>query len=306
MTFVQRLISTGLSIWLAVSLAFIALRVLPGNALDERLAQSSAPEAAISARRAALGLDDPLLTQYALYWSRAASGDLGVSLLNGLPVTEIIDQGFSYTLQLSISALLVAVSLGVGLGLCAAQRLGWGLSTLAQALINLALGTPVYVTAMLLIYIFTLTLDWLPSSGADSAAHLILPVAALGFHSAGGIAQVVQTAVHETLHADFVRFARGKGLRERIILRRHVLRVGLLPLITVVALQAGFLLSGTVITESIFARPGIGRIALNATLQRDYPVVQGVVALAAAVYAGLNLLADVLYRLADPRLIDVS
>lgn len=296
----ERLLSAAVTVWLAGSLAFFALRLLPGDAIQSQLTQSGASPAVIADRRARLGLDEPILTQYGRFWLEAARGSLGYSLLNGQPVTDMIGQRLSPTVILASGAIITAASLGLFLGTAAAlQR---PLSAAARLLINLALSTPLYWTGTLAIWLFAVLLGWLPSSGGEGAAQLLLPVAVLGFHTAGGIARVVEASLRQTLTADFVRTARAKGLPEHLVLRRHVLRAGLLPVITVVALQAGFLLSGTVITESLFVRPGLGRLLLDSTLQQDYPVVQGIALFLAVIYAALNLLADMLYTWLDPRL----
>ena len=171
-------------------------------------------------------------------------------------------------------------------------------SNIARLILDLSLSMPLYWTGTLAIYIFAVQLNWLPTSGANN---LTLPAVVLAFHTAGAVGQVVRASVYDTLSLDFVRTARAKGLRESQVILRHVLRAALLPTVTVIALQAGFLLGGVVITESLFVRPGIGRLLLNATLRQDYPVVQGIVILGALVYTLLNASADLAYHLLDPR-----
>ncbi len=293
MTPLRQIITALATLWFAATLAFFALRVLPGDAIEAALRESGAGAATIAERQAALGLDDPLLVQYGRYLTGLLHGDLGVSLLDGRPVTEIVAQQLAPTVVLALSALTVAAVVGVGLGVIAALEIP--LAALARLLLDLALSMPLYWTGTLAIYIFALQLNWVSSTG------LLLPAAVLGFHTAGAIGQVVRSGVQETLTLDFVRTARAKGLPERGVLIRHVLRAGLLPAVTVIALQAGFLLGGVVITESLFIRPGIGRVLLNATLRQDYPVVQGIVVLSAVVYIVLNTAADFSYRLLDPR-----
>ncbi len=290
-----RQIGTALAVlWLAVTLAFFALRVLPGDALTEQLQEGGASPATIAQRRAELGLADPLLIQYGRYLVGLLRGDLGVSLQDGQPVSEIIAQQLAPTVELALSALIISTIVGLALGTLAA--LDTPVSVVARLLLDLALSVPLYWTGTLAIYLFAVLLNWLPSSG-----NLILPAAVLGFHTAGAIGQVLRANVRETLALDFVRTARAKGMRESRVMLRHVLRAALLPAVTVIALQAGFLLGGVVITESLFVRPGIGRVLLNATLRQDYPVVQGIVVLSAGVYTLLNAAADLSYRLLDPR-----
>ncbi len=290
-----------LVIWAAATLTFVALRVLPGDAIAAQLAQGGASAAEIAARRAALGLDAPPLEQYLAYMAGLLRGDLGVSMLNRQPVTQAIAQQLPSTVMLALAALAVALVVGLTLGFAgAAARLVWA-RRLSSGLAALALALPVYWTGTLAIWVFSVQLGWLPAIGAGDFRHLILPAGVLGFSVAGGIARVTQAGLIEARDQAFVQYARAKGLRNHQVWRRHILRVGLLPIIAVVALQVGFLLSGAVITETLFARGGLGGLLLRAILERDLPVVQGVVVLAALVYSVVNALADVLYALADPR-----
>lgn len=282
-----------ISLILAVILAFIALRLLPGDAVTAELVQSGASETFIQERRAALGLDKPLLEQFIHYFSRMMRGDLGVSLSRGLPVSEMILQAMPPTLTLALAAFILGCGLGVFLGIMGAMYRNTSL------IISLILSTPIYWTGTLALFIFSAKLRLFPASGDTS---LILPAAVLGLHSAGSIAQVVRSSISQTLHLDFVRTARGKGLPERYILIRHVLRASLIPVVSVAALQAGFLFSGTVIVETLFLRPGLGRLLLDAVQRRDYPVVQGVILVSAVLYAAVNIIADLLYPRLDPRI----
>ncbi len=286
------LLGTLATLWLAATLAFFALRLLPGDAVQTQLQESGASAEIIAQRRAALGLDDPPLAQYGRFLGGLLRGDLGVSLLDGQPVSQIIGQQLAPTVVLAVSALIVAAAAGVTLGTLAALD-GFGG---ARLLLDLALSVPLYWTGTLAIYVFAVQLNGLPTNG------IVLPVAVLGLHTAGAVGQVVRADVRAALTLDFVRTARAKGLSETRVIVYHVLRAGLLPVVTVIALQAGFLLGGVVITESLFVRPGLGRVLLNATLRQDYPVVQGIVVLGALVYTLLNAAADVFYRLLDPRI----
>jgi peptide/nickel transport system permease protein len=301
LSLIRPLISTLLVIWLAATLAFLALRVLPGDAIDIQLTESGASASTTAERRAAAGLDQPLLAQYAGFLAGLLRGNLGVSLLDGRSVTQIILDQLAPTLELAVTALAAALSFGLLIGCAAVVPMGWGISTGARLLIGLALSIPIYWTGTIAVFIFTAQLDLLPAGGAGRLSQLILPTAVLGFHSAGAIAQTVQSSMLETLKAEFVRTARAKGLRVRTVILRHVLRASLLPALTVISVQAGFLLGGVVITEMLFSRPGLGRLLLDATLRQNYPVVQGIVVWSAAVYALINGAADLLYRVFDPR-----
>lgn len=283
-------------LWLAATLVFFALRLLPGDAISAQITEGGLSAAQIAERRAALGLDQPVLMQYGRWLAGLLSGDLGVSLLDSRPVTEIVAQQLAPTLALAVSALLTAIMLGIGLGIAA----GLGMS-IARLALTLALSAPIYWTGTLAIWLFAVVLDWLPTSGGSGTSSLVLPSLVLGLHTAGSIGRVIAVNVNATLNADFILTARMKGLTERLIMWRHVLRVSLLPAVNVVALQAGFLLSGVVITETLFLRPGVGRVLLDAVLRQDYPVVQGIALWIALVYLGVNTAADLIARQLDPR-----
>jgi ABC-type dipeptide/oligopeptide/nickel transport system permease component len=299
--FVLRRLGAALVVaWLAMTLAFIALRWVPGDALDETMALSGAPDEDIALRREALGLNDPIWRQYLAYLLDLVRGDMGESLVSGQRVGPTIRQNLGPTVTLASGALLVGATLGITLGI-AAGAFPWRAGRFAaEAAASLALSTPVFWTATLAIYVFTTLLGILPGVGGEGIRYLILPACVLGFHTAGSIAQVTASSIREAAGQDFVRTARAKGLPEPDVLD-HILRVGLLPVVAVVALQFGFLLGGTVITETIFVRRGLGRVMLAAIQHRDYPVIQGLVVLAALVYSLINALADILYGLVDPR-----
>ncbi len=286
--------------WIALSAAFVVLRALPGDAVDATLARAGASPAEVAVQRQALGLADPLWRQYVAYLGGAVRGNLGESLVTGQPVVQMIGQNLGPTAALAGSALLVGVTLGITLGLVAGLAPRRIPAWLAEGAVALALSMPVYWTATLAIYTFTVVLAVLPGVGGSGPRHVILPAAVLGFHTAGSIAQVTARSIRRTAAQDFVRTARAKGLGEADV-ADHVLRVGLLPVIAVIALQLGFLLGGTVITESIFVRRGLGRLLLTAIDNRDFPVIQGIVTLTALTYSLIHALADVLYALADPR-----
>ncbi len=299
--FVMRRLGAALLVaWLAVTLAFVALRWAPGDAVDATMARVGASPAEIAARRETLGLNDPLTQQYAAYFFDLLRGDLGESLVSGQSVGEMIGQNFGPTAMLASSSLLFGVTFGIMLGVLASVSPWRAGRYAAEGAASLTLSTPVYWTATLAIYVFSTWLGVLPGVGGEGVRYLILPAAVLGFHTAGGIAQVTANSLREASGQDFVRTARAKGLPDLDVLD-HILRVGLLPVVAVVALQFGFLLGGTVITEMIFVRRGLGRVMLTAIGERDYPVIQGLVALSALVYSLIHWLADVLYRWIDPR-----
>jgi peptide/nickel transport system permease protein len=299
----QRIFSFVGVIWLVATITFFALRVIPGDAIQTQLLQSGVSEVVIEERRSQQGLNDPIAIQYGRYIFQLIRGDLGYSLLDGQSVNEMISAQLIPTLTLGLAGVSIAVLLGIPLGIFVTIDIGYVLiRRICNLFITLSLSVPIYWTGTLAILIFSAQLRVLPAFGAGSFGQLILPASVLGVYSAGPIARVIQTSINDVSSADFVRTAYAKGLPQHLIIRRHILRAALLPTITVIMIQMGFLLGGTVITESLFVRPGIGRLLLERTLKQDYPVVQGIVVLAAVVYTVLNTLADLLYRLIDPRL----
>ncbi len=289
---IRHLLSAGLTLWLAVTLTFFALRLLPGDALDAQFAQSGVSQAVIEQRREAFGLDKPISLQYIHFLRDLSRGDLGDSLYSGQTVTTMIYQRLGSTVMLAGWSLLLAIAMGLGGGILAATD-GIGASV-ARLLIDLSVSVPIYWTGTLVLFVLV--------AAIGGQRQLIWPVLVLSFHTAGAIARLLQTEVRQILDAPFVRTAYGKGLPAYRILGEHVLRPALPVVLQVIALQAGALLSGTVITETLFSRSGLGLMLWNATLERDYPVIQGVIIIVAAFYVALNTLADVLSQLADPRL----
>lgn len=285
-----------LIVWAAATLGFFALAVLPGDAIESQLVRSGVEPGVIAERRASLGLTDSVIVRYVRFLNDLLRGDLGTSLLTGERVVDAIFRSIGPTFALAGSALIAAVGLGLAGGIVAGLGIPF-LSSLARISFNLALSMPIYWTGTVAIYIFSV----LPSAGAGRLSQLVLPVLILGFHTSGAIGRVTQVHVRQVLADDFVRTARAKGLPEYRVMLRHVLRVAVLPVISVIALQAGFLLSGTVVTETLFVRPGMGRLLLDAVLQQDYPVVLGVVIFSAGVYTAASFLADLALRLFDPR-----
>lgn len=282
------------SIWLAVSLAFFALRLLPGDAIQTQFAQSGATPEQIEDRRAAFGLDQHPLVQYGTFWSGFLHGDLGMSLYGGQTVTEVIQQSFPQTFWLAGLSMVFAVALGIMWGVLSAMRLSV-LSAIVNRMIDLSLGVPVYWTATITLYAVVVQFG----ARTDS---LWLPVAVLSFHTAGAIAQVMRVSIFDQLQQDYVLTARSKGLHRRIIWQNHMLSNAILPVLPVIALQSGYLFSGTIFVETIFQRVGIGYILWDAVLTRNYPVVQGIVVIVSLLYVTINWANDVLIALIDPRL----
>jgi ABC-type dipeptide/oligopeptide/nickel transport system permease component len=300
--FAKRVLGALFVLWLAVTLAFAALRLTPGDPAQALLAASGATADEIAARRAQLGLDDPLLAQYLRYLSELARGDLGESWLHGRSVGRMIAEQLPPTVALALAATAVGVTLGLLLGLPAALRQGTWIDTVTTSISAVGLSTPTYWSGLLAILLFSLTLHWLPSAGEGTVWHLVLPAAVLGLALSGSIARVVRAQVAEVLRAPFVIGVRARGLTPRRILSVHVLRNALGPALAVAALQFGFLLSGAVVTESVFARRGLGKLTVQAITWQDLPVLRGVMVVAALAFVLTSLAADLARGWLDPRL----
>ncbi len=289
-------------LWLAATLAFAAMQLAPGDPAQALLAASGATPEEVAERRAQLGLGDPVPVQYARYLLDLAQGDLGRSWLHGRAVGWMILEQLSPTLGLALASMVVGVAVGLGLGILVAMRRGTWLDTVATTLAVLGLSTPTYWSGLLAILLFSLQLGWLPATGEGGLRHLVLPALVLGFALAGSIARLVRARVVEVMGEPFVLAARARGLPSWRVIFVHVLRSALAPALTVVALQFGFLLGGAVVTESVFARRGLGKLAVEAIRWRDLPVVRGVAVFGALVYVLVNLAADLAQAWLDPRL----
>ena len=298
----RRLIAALPVLWGVATLVFIVMRVLPGDPAALMLSEAGGSAEAIAALRAELGLDDPLPIQYGRYLLDLLRGNLGTSLLTRRPVVTTIAEQLPSTIQLAIAAMCIAVGLGTLLGVVAAAKRDTWIDTLTTTISVTGVSVPIFWSALLLIWLFSLRLGWLPATGQGGISHLIMPALVLGFATAGAIARLVRSSLLEVFTQDFINTARAKGLREITLLERHALKNAFIPVITVIGLQFGFLLGGTVVIETIFSRQGIGRLVVNAILWKDLPVVQGVALLAALVYTVINLTIDIVYAFLDPRI----
>jgi peptide/nickel transport system permease protein len=298
----RRLIGAVPVLWGVATLVFVVMRLLPGDPAALMLSEGGGSAEAIAELRTELGLDEPLILQYGRYLSNLLRGDLGTSLFSHRPVVTTIAEQLPSTVELALAAMLVAINLGTVLGIVAAVKHGTWLDTLATGLAVTGVSVPIFWSALILIWLLSLQLGWLPATGQGTPAHLAMPALVLGFASAGAIARLVRSSLLDVLGQDFVNTARAKGLREGSILVRHALKNAFIPVITVIGLQFGFLLGGTVVTETVFARRGIGRLMVDAILSKDFPIVQGVALLVALVYTLVNLGIDVAYAYLDPRI----
>jgi peptide/nickel transport system permease protein len=307
--YVLRRILQTIPVLFGVSLlAFAIMHVVPGDPV-RLIAGPDAPESVVQRIRVELGLERPLHQQYASFLARALRGDLGRSLRSRSPVVDEILARFPATLELTTVSMLIAVTLGVPLGLIAAVRRSTWVDYLAMAASLSTLSMPVFWLAIVAIWLFSLQLGWLPVSGRggpvwqwDGFRHIVLPAVTLATTSLAITSRLTRAGMLEVLGREYVTTARAKGLAPLAVVGKHALKNALIPVVTVVGLQYGFLLGGAVVTETIFAWPGVGRLAMTAILQRDYPVVQGCVLLVAVLFVLVNLLVDLLYGWLDPRI----
>jgi len=296
---VRRLLLVGVVAWGAATLAFLLL-YLSGDPVDLLLPLDASPQARAELRHA-YGFDDPLYVQYGRYLWKLVHGDFGVSLRSQEPALGLVLSRMPATLKLAGAGLLFALFLGIPAGVLAALKKGGTTELLVMALALLGQSIPVYFLGLVLIMVFGLKLHWLPISGYGGWRHLVMPTITVGTFVTASIARLTRNGVLQELRSDYVRTARAKGLAERVVVYKHALRNAAIPVVTIVGLQLGTLLSGAVITETIFAWPGMGRFVLLAVEQGDFPVVQASVILFALLLAGVNLAVDLAYLWLDPR-----
>jgi len=279
---------------------FLLLFVAPGDPVAEIVGER-ADAATVARLRAELRLDDPLPQQFAHYAGGVLRGDLGRSFITNREISSDIAERFPKTLLLAGTAMLFASVLGILLGVVSARNPGGWIDRTALGGAYLGISFPVYWVGLLFILLFAVQLRWLPASGYGGLKYLVLPALALGMRSIAFLARVTRSAMLEVLNSDFVRTARAKGLGERAVTMRHALRNALIPVVTVLGLDFGYYLTGSILTETIFSWPGLGRYVVNAIGRRDLPAIQGAVLFLSAVFVLVNLLTDVAYAKTDPR-----
>lgn len=308
--YVTRRLTQALAVLALTSiLAFGIINLVPGDPATF-LAGPDATPAQIDALRAEMGLTLTPPERYARWLGGLLRGDLGKSIVNGFPVAELLGRALPITLQLTLVALVLSLAVAVPLGILLAVRPEWLISRLLNVYVGLAMATPSFWLGIILVLIFSLQLRLLPTSGfasfferpLDAVRLLVLPAVTLATYVSAVLARFLQEGLSEALQRDYVRTARAKGLREHDVRLRHALRNALLPFVTTAGLQFGTFMAGAVVTETIFAIPGIGRTLLNATLARDYPVVQAGILLVAAMFVVINLATDLAYARLDPRI----
>jgi peptide/nickel transport system permease protein len=300
---VRRLI-LAVPVIVGVSIAvFLMMHLIPGDpALAMLRGQPTVTQADIERVRHQLGLDDPIPVQYLKYVGRVLHGDFGESVHSHRPVLEMIGEQAWATVQLALAAMLIAVALGITLGTISAIRQNSWVDTLSMLVALFGVSMPSFWFGLLLIYIFALRLGWFPITGQGGLQRLVLPAVALGMDFSAITARLVRSNLLEVLRQDYILSARAKGLQDRRVISRHALRNAMIPVLTIIGLQLGNLLGGAVVIETVFAREGIGRLAITAILSKDFPLVQGIVLLSAIVYVGVNLAVDLTYALFDPRI----
>ncbi|MDO4295787.1 MAG: ABC transporter permease [bacterium] len=284
-----------------VFLIFVMLRIVPGDPVANMMKEHVKPDV-MERMREEMGLNQPLIVQFFKYVAGALHGDFGTSYKLGRPVGALILNAFPKTVKLACCAALVAWLIGIPAGILAAIRQNTILDRLFMGTALLGVSMPVFWTALLFQYVFSYYLGWLPVSGYETWAHMVLPSIVLGWSSAGTIARLTRSNLLEIMQEDFIRTARAKGMRESAVILFHALKNALLPVITMMAIQVASLLSGAVITESVFSIPGVGRLAVDAISNRDMPLLQGTVLFTTVLIIIGNLVADILYSFIDPRI----
>jgi peptide/nickel transport system permease protein len=326
---VSRLIWLPIILWAVASLTFLVLRLVPGSPIDYIAVQNLSTEQ-IARFRAEWGLDQPIWSQYIVFLTSLAEGNLGISMSSATPITRLLFEKMPPTIELAIVSMFISMFVGVGTGIISCVTRNKLVDYATRTFAILGLSIPWFWIAIVLIIIFSVKLGWTPVSGRIDAGldyrtitnfmiidsiitgnwpalisflkHLALPAIAIGLTSSGFVARLTRSAMLEVLRADYIRTARAKGLYERAVIMKHALQNAILPVLTLQGLQFGALLGGAVITEIVFVWPGLGRMLLDGILKRDYPVVQGTVIFVSFFYVFVNLIVDLLYRVADPRL----
>ncbi|MBA2518784.1 MAG: ABC transporter permease [Chloroflexia bacterium] len=310
-TYIIRRVLLTIPVLLGVSLAvFSMLHLLPVDPVDLLIMDSTtgtAPTSGVTDEmkenlRRELGLDRPIPVQFVSYIWNALQGDLGMSFRNNQPVTELLLDQLPYTIRLTLAGLATSIGLGLVLGILGGLRPNSWIDNLAMLVATFGVSMPGFWLGLMMIYFFALQLKILPALGTGSPQALILPAIALGFQGSAIVARLTRSSIVEIMRGDYITTARAKGLPESVVVLRHALRNALIPVITVVGLEFGSLMSGAVITETVFGRPGIGRLAVRGILEKDFPLVQGFVLFIAVIYVVTNLLVDLCYAGLDRRI----
>src|SRR5262245_11118764 len=302
LTFALRRLLLAVPVLLGVMfVVMLTIELIPGDAVTLMLGEHATKEA-VASLRDFLGLDKPLLVRFVQYLGHLATGDLGRSIQQNRPVVDEIREAWPATLTLTLTALVFATIVGVGAGVISAVWPNSVFDALARLGSLFGLSMPVFWIGLVLIATFALWLPWLPVGGTGTPAHLVLPAVTLALPSIAMVARMTRSSVLEVLREDYVRTARAKGLGEQLVVAKHALRNALIPILTLIGLQAGQLMGGAVLTETVFAWPGLGRLMVKAIFARDYVLLQGAVLVFALAFVVANLIVDLSYGLLDPRI----
>ena len=297
----RRLLGTLPTLLGVLVVAFLLLNVAPGDPVAAMVGER-ADAATIARLRAELRLDDPLPARFGHYVLGIVRGDLGRSYITARPIAQDLKERFPKTAELALAAMTLAALAGITLGVLSAVRPGGAFDRIAMLLSYLGVSFPVYWVGLLLILVFAVALRWLPPSGSGGLAYLVLPALTLGMRSIAFLGRMTRAAMLDVLSSDFIRTARAKGLGSRAVILRHGFRNALIPVITVLGLDTGNYLTGSILTETIFGWPGLGRYVLSAIEKRDLPAIQGSILFMSVVFVLVNLVTDLLYAKADPRI----
>jgi ABC-type dipeptide/oligopeptide/nickel transport system permease component len=297
----HRIVAALVTIWVATIAVTALIHLVPGDPVRIMYAKFQSTPEQIEAVRTALGLDQPIHVQYVMYLERLAHGDLGRSIVGNQPVLDILFTRFPPTLLLASSSLAIAVLIGLSLGFLAAYKRGSAVDVGAMVLAVLGVSIPHFWLGLLLLFLFALQLGWLPVAGSDLRS-LVLPALTLGIANAAVLARLTRSAMIDIFDQDFVRTARAKGLPRSVVLYRHALRAGLVPIVSMMGLQFAYMMGGAIVVENVFAWNGVGRLAIEAVFARDYPLIQGFILFFATVVVLVSLLIDLLYAVLDPRI----
>lgn len=282
-------------------IVFSIIRLIPGDPARAIAGVNATPEF-IEQVRVRYALDQPMHIQYGRFISGLVQGDLGNSIFSGRPVTRELGERFPRTLLLATISLMIATAIGVSAGIVSATKRNSIFDNVSMFVALVGVAAPVFWMALMLQLLFSVRLGLLPATGSGTIRHLILPSITLGTASAALMARITRSSMLDVLKQDFITTARSKGLHERLVVYKHALKNALIPVVTVLGLQFGILLGGAVLTETVFAWPGVGRLLVDAILRRDYPVVQGTVMMLALLFVLINLTVDIIYAFLDPRI----
>ena len=298
---IRRLLQVLPIVFLVATTVFFLFKLIPGDPATVFAGEQASP-ATIARVRERLGLDQPVMVQYWRYLQRLVKGDLGTSFINGMEVIDLVKARFPNTIRLAFISTILSAFLGVSIGMVSALKRESILDYLLTVVALLGISIPIFWLGLLLIYIFSVELSLLPIAGAATWKNYIMPVCTLSAVSVASILRITRSSILEVMGEDFVRLARAKGLKESRVVFRHVLPNALIPVVTVIGLQFGYMLGGSIITETIFGWPGMGRMLVVAVNQRDVMVVQGVLIVFATSFVLVNLIVDVVYALIDPKI----